>query len=197
MAELKSNKVVLNTGEVLVDLTGDSVTPDKLANGATAHDRSGKQITGTNTYDVDSSEATATAAEVLAGKTFAAGGQIHTGGMPNNEGKTYTISNVDDVINIPIGFHDGSGKVSIAPEEIEKLKNPQNIRNGVVLMGQPGAFTGEGEATAQAKEVTPSFEAQTVLPDEGTDYLSQVLVKPIPVTRTENAAGGITITIGG
>lgn len=194
---MANSKVVLNTGEVLIDLTGDSVTPDKLANGATAHDKSGEIITGTNTFDVDSSEATATAAEVLAGKTFAVGGQVKTGEMPNNEGKTYTISNADDIINIPIGFHDGSGTVSIAPEELEKLKNPQNIKNGVIIMGQPGAFTGEGEVTAQAKEVTPSFEAQTVLPDEGVDYLSQVLVKPIPVTRTENAAGGITITIGG
>lgn len=192
-----NSKVVLNTGEVLIDLTGDSVTPDKLANGATAHDKAGNQIVGTNTFDVDSSEATATAAEVLAGKTFAAGGEVKTGEMPNNEGKTYTISNADDIINIPIGFHDGSGTVSIAPEELEKLKNPQNIKNGVIIMGQPGAFTGEGEVTAQAKEVTPSFGAQTVLPDEGIDYLSQVLVKPIPVTRTENAAGGITITIGG
>ncbi len=194
---MANSKVVLNTGEVLIDLTGDSVTPDKLAEGATAHDKAGNQIVGTNTFDVDSSEATATAAEVLAGKTFAAGGQMRTGEMPNNEGKTYTISNADDVINIPIGFHDGSGKVAIAPEELEKLKNPQNIRNGVILMGQPGKFTGEGEVTAQAKEVTPSFEDQTVLPDEGVDYLSQVLVKAIPITRTENAAGGITVTIGG
>lgn len=194
---MANSKVVLNTGEVLIDLTGDSVTPDKLASGATAHDKAGNQIVGINTFDVDSSEATATAAEVLAGKTFAAGGQVKTGEMPNNEGKTYTISNADDIINIPIGFHDGSGTVSIAPEELEKLKNPQNIKNGVIIMGQPGAFTGEGEVTAQAKEVTPSFEAHTVLPDEGVDYLSQVLVKPIPVTRTENAAGGITITIGG
>lgn len=194
---MAANKIVLATGEVPIDLTNDTVTPEKLAKGATAHDKSGEIITGTNTFDVDSSELTATAAEVLAGKTFAAGGEIKTGEMPNNEGKTYTISNADDVINIPIGFHDGSGTVSIAPEEVEKLKNPQNIKNGVIIMGQPGEFTGEGEATAQAKEVTPSFEAQTVLPDEGVDYLSQVLVKPIPVTRTENAAGGITVTIGG
>ena len=184
-------------GEVLLDLTKDTVSEETLAKGVTAHDKAGNQITGTNTFDVDSSEITTTPAEVLAGKPFAAGGQVKTGEMLNNEGKTYTISNADDVINIPIGFHDGSGTVSIAPEELEKLKNPQNIKNGVVIMGQPGEFTGEGEATAQAKEVTPSFEAQTVLPDEGVDYLSQVLVKGIPMTRTENAAGGITVTIGG
>lgn len=190
------SKVVVGT-EVLIDLTSDTVTANWLAKGITAHDKKGNKITGENTFDVDSSELTATTSEVLAGKTFAAGGEVLEGSMPNNEGKTYTISNADDVINIPIGFHDGSGKVTIAPEELAKLKNPQNIRNGVVLMGQPGEFTGEGEVTAQAKEVTPSFESQTVLPDEGVDYLSQVTVKAIPVTRTENAAGGITVTIGG
>lgn len=190
------NSKIVAGGEVLIDLTQDSVTPETLAAGKTAHDKAGNQITGTNTNDVDSSTATASVAEVLKGKTFAAGGEIKTGEMPNNGGKTYTISNADDIINIPIGFHDGSGTVSIAPEELEKLKNPQNIKNGVVIMGQPGQFTGEGEATAQAKEITPTFENQTVLPDEGIDYLSQVLVKSIPVTRTENAAGGITVTIG-
>lgn len=43
------NKVVMNTedGEVvLMDLTGDSVTPDTLAEGETAHDASGNPITG-------------------------------------------------------------------------------------------------------------------------------------------------------
>lgn len=46
------NKIVLNTenGEqVLVDLTGDSVTPETLAEGVTAHDKSGKAIVGTMT----------------------------------------------------------------------------------------------------------------------------------------------------
>ena len=44
------NKVVMNTenGEdVLIDLTGDSVTPQTLAEGATAHDASGNKIVGT------------------------------------------------------------------------------------------------------------------------------------------------------
>lgn len=44
------NKITMNTTEgerVLIDLTGDSVTPDTLARGATAHDASGNKITGT------------------------------------------------------------------------------------------------------------------------------------------------------
>ena len=40
------NKVVYNA-KVLLDLTSDTVTPDKLANGVTAHDKSGTKITGT------------------------------------------------------------------------------------------------------------------------------------------------------
>ena len=46
MNAMAVNKVVYGT-TVLVDLTGDSVTPDKLLKGATAHDASGEQITGT------------------------------------------------------------------------------------------------------------------------------------------------------
>ena len=44
------NKVTMNTSngeETLIDLTGDSVTPETLAEGVTAHDASGEQITGT------------------------------------------------------------------------------------------------------------------------------------------------------
>ena len=44
------NKVIMNTvdGEnILIDLTSDTVTADKLAKGYTAHDASGNPITGT------------------------------------------------------------------------------------------------------------------------------------------------------
>ena len=41
------NKVELANGEVLIDLTNDSVTPETLAEGETAHDKSGAIIVGT------------------------------------------------------------------------------------------------------------------------------------------------------
>lgn len=46
MNAMAVNKVIYGT-TVLVDLTGDTVTADKLLKGATAHDASGEQITGT------------------------------------------------------------------------------------------------------------------------------------------------------
>lgn len=43
------NKVTLN-GNVLIDVSGDSVTTDKMIKGVTAHDASGAQITGSLDY---------------------------------------------------------------------------------------------------------------------------------------------------
>lgn len=40
------NKVKLSNGETLIDISGDSVTPETLENGTTAHDASGNVITG-------------------------------------------------------------------------------------------------------------------------------------------------------
>lgn len=40
------NKVIVNK-ETIIDLSADTVTPDKLAEGYTAHDKSGAEITGT------------------------------------------------------------------------------------------------------------------------------------------------------
>ena len=44
------NKVVMNTSngeQTLIDLTNDTVTPDKLAKGVTAHNAAGDVIEGT------------------------------------------------------------------------------------------------------------------------------------------------------
>lgn len=66
------NKVVMNTengAETLIDLTGDSVTPETLAEGETAHDASGNQIRGTmkvnDVPDYVVAEAEETAKKVL------------------------------------------------------------------------------------------------------------------------------------
>lgn len=42
---MSANKVVYN-GKTLIDLTGDTVTENTLVSGATAHDMTGKKITG-------------------------------------------------------------------------------------------------------------------------------------------------------
>ena len=50
---MANNKIIFGN-EVLLDLTQDTITAADLANGVTAHDKSGAQITGTNTYDAES-----------------------------------------------------------------------------------------------------------------------------------------------
>ena len=187
------NKVV--QGETtLIDLTADTITAADLAYGKTAHDRSGAPITGQSTKDSDTSDATATTGEILNGKTAYVAGAKVTGSMPNIGQQTGTISTKAGTVTISQGYHDGSGSVAISSTEQNKII-AENIKDGVVLLGITGSYTGEG-VTAQAKNATPTFSSQTILPDSGYDYLSQVTVAAIPVTRTDNAQGGVTVTIG-
>ena len=193
MANKYINKLVVGN-ETKFDLTADSVTADKLLKNITAHDKSGAPITGTCTYDADTQDATAAVAEILEGKTAYARGAKLTGTMPNKGAVSGTIA-TKDAYTIPMGFHDGSGTVSIDATELAKII-PANIKAGVSILGETGTYGGE-EVKAQTKSVTPTMSVQTVLPDEGYDYLSQVSVAAIPVNYSDNAAGGQTCTIGG
>ena len=194
MANKKVNKVVYG-GTVLIDLTGDTVTADKVLTGYTAHDKSGETITGTCEYDVNSEDATVAVAEILTGKTAYARGSKITGTMPNNGAVTKTISTKTQEVSIAQGYHDGSGKVSISSTEQAKII-PTNIRDGVTILGVTGTMSGTEGAKAQAKTVTPTTAVQNVLPDAGYNYLSQVTVNAIPYVESDNSAGGTTVTIG-
>ena len=187
------NKLVVGN-ETKFDLTSDTVTAEKLLSGFTAHDKSGAPITGTCTYDSDTQDATVAVAEILEGKTAYARGTKLTGTMPN-KGAVSGIIATKEAYTIPMGFHDGSGTVSIDATESAKIV-AGNIKSGVTILGVEGTFSGES-VTAQTKSVTPTMSVQTVLPDEGFDYLSQVEVAAIPVTYSANSAGGQTCTIGG
>lgn len=184
-------------GVTRFDLTADTITAADLAEGVTAHDKSGAPITGTNTYDSDTSDDTAAVAEILAGKTAHARGSQLTGTMPNRGGVTGTIATKNGTFTIPQGYHDGSGSVGLDPVEKAKLV-PENIRQGVTLFSIEGEMSGSEDVKAQSMTATPTFASQTITPDtaSGYNYLSQVVVNPIPVTETDNSAGGVTVTVG-
>lgn len=194
MANEYVNKVVLGSGETLIDLTGDTADADHVLAGSTFHDKSGAPVTGACNFDSDTSDDTAAVAEILAGKTAHARGAKLTGTMVNNGGVNGTISTKAGQYAIPQGYHDGSGKVQIASAEQAKIV-AGNIKSGVQILGVTGTYTGAA-ISAQSKIATPTFAQQTIQPDSGYDYLSAVTVNAIPVAYADNSAGGRTCTIG-
>ena len=192
---MAKNKVVYGN-TVLIDLTDATLGQsdgDKILSGETAYGKDGEKITGSCTYDADTSGATATASEILTGKTAYVNGSEVTGTMPNNGGTGGTIDDINTPYTIPAGYSDGSAEVDISSVEKSKFL-PENIKDGVVLMGVTGTYTGEG-VTAQAKTATPYTSQQVILPDSGYDYLSQVTVEAIYYNETAHAYG-TTVTIG-
>ncbi len=188
------NKVIFG-GSTLIDLTADTVDAAHLLSGSTAHVKSGATITGTCTYDSDTSDDTAAASEILSGKTAHARGAELTGTMPNNGAVTGTISTKAGQYTIGAGYHDGSGKVSISSTEQNKII-AGNIKSGVEILGVTGTYSGES-ISATAVNITPSTSAQTILPPSGYDYISQANVAEISYVETDNSAGGKTATIAG
>ena len=187
------NKVIYG-GNTLIDLTGDTVTESDVLNGVSFHLPSGETGTGSCSYDSDTSDDTAVVAEILSGKTAHARGTQLTGTMPNNGAVSGTITTKAGTYTVPQGYHDGSGSVGISATEQAKII-AGNIKNGVQILGVTGTYGGEA-ARVQAKTATPTASQQTILPDTGYDYLSQVTVNAIPYVETLNAAGGYTATIG-
>lgn len=193
MANLYKNKIIYG-GNVLIDLTADTVDPSHLLSGYTAHDRSGAPIEGACSFDADTSDADAVASQVLLNKIVYVNGNKITGIMPNRGGVAGIIDTLSSPYAVPQGYHDGSGTVSISSVESAKII-PANIKAGVSILGITGTYAGES-VTVQTKTATPSTSIQTILPDSGYDYLSQVTINAIPYTETDNSAGGVTVTIG-
>ena len=220
MSAMAVNKVVYGA-TVLVDLTGDTVTADKLLKGATAHDASGEQITGTMEPGIDTSDATATVNDIAKDKTAYVNGEKVTGSV--NEVTTdgtilasdnMTFETVDSTKYIKIGnitrYVDMLFRKSASLYVRVKAASFGNataadVAEGKTFTSTAGLkVTGTAKASAptlQSKTATPSTSQQTITPDNGYDGLSSVTVEAMPTaalgtpTISVDSAGKITATV--
>lgn len=188
------NQVGLADGTILIDLTTDTAVATDVKAGRFFHLATGERVQGTNTYDSNTTDANASAAEILSGRTAYVNKNKITGEMPNNGAVAGVISTKSQTYTVPAGYHSGLGGVSISSTEQAKIIGA-NIKAGIEILGELGTYSGEA-VDVTSVNVTPYLTSQTVLPPSGYDYISQVNVSAIAITESDNAAGGKTVTIG-
>lgn len=93
------------------------------------------------TSGTDTSDATAIAADIRIGKTAYARGAKLTGTMPDQGAFIGEITDRDEQVIIPRGYHDGNGFVGISEEDRRSLIE-ENIRDGEVILGVLGSYKG-------------------------------------------------------
>lgn len=111
---------------------------------------------------VDTSDATATAAQILDGATAYVDGEMVEGTMPNNGTVTETLDTETTSYSVPAGYHSGSGTVSISLEtkSATPTKSPQTISpsagkllSSVSVAAIPDAYQDVTGVTAVAADV--------------------------------------------
>ena len=114
----------------------------------------------------DTSDATASAADILSGQTaYISSGKV-TGTMVNNGAVSGTIDTVAGSYSVPAGYHNGSGSVSIDAVEQSKIVS-ENIKSGVTILGVTGTHSGGTDTSDATASATDILSGQTAYISSG------------------------------
>lgn len=152
-------------GTVSIDLETKDATPSTEVQ--TIEPSSGKVISQITIQAIpeqykDTSDATATAENILQGATAYVGGKKVTGTMANNSSTTKTLTAKDASYVIPAGYHDGAGMVQVVPEtkvatpskeEQQITSTDGKILSQVTVEAIPEQFIETTDATAVASDI--------------------------------------------
>ena len=164
------------TGTVSISTETKTVTPTTAQQ--TVNPTEGKVLSAVTVNAipaqyVDTSDATATAAQILDGATAYAAGKLVEGAMPNNGAASKALDATTTSYTIPAGYHNGEGTVSVSLEtkSATPTKSSQTISptagkllSSVTVAAIPDTYQDVSGVTAVAADV---LSGKTIVNAEG------------------------------
>lgn len=203
------------TGTVSIDSETKTATPTKMEQ--TIEPTDGKALASVTVEAIPAeyittTDATATVADIKQGSTAYVNGEKLTGTMPVNEATTTTLTTDSTEFTIPLGYHDGTGKVNVVletktatPSKEQQQITPTTgkVLSQVTVNAIPDEYITTADATATAADILTGETAYVdgskitgTMPNNGATNLTidGMLTMTASVPAGYTSGGTVTLT---